>query len=193
VRNSGEPGMPGVTVYLDLNKDGKLESGEPTQVTNSFGSYKFSGLLAGAYRVREIPPAQYVQTAPAAKFYDLTLKPGANVTGKLFGNAHAAASISGRVFGDSNGNGVRDPGEVGMGLWKVFVDLNKDGVLDGNDLSTTTDFFGKWSFGGLTKGTYLIRVVPVDGLAATTATVLTVTVGDGQVSTGSLFGERATT
>lgn len=190
-RDAGEPGMAGVKVFLDSNANGKLDAGEPTQVSDASGNYTFSGLAAGSYRVREVVPTGYALTAPAAKSYSMTIASGAHSTGKNFGNAHAVASISGRVFGDSNGNGLLDHGEVGMGLWKIFLDTNNDGVLESGEQSTTTDILGNWSFKGLIKGTYHVRIVPVSGLTATTSKVLTITVGDAQQITGKLFGEQA--
>jgi hypothetical protein len=53
---------------------------------------------------------------------------------------------------------------------------------------------GAWSFTGLAAGTYVIRVVPVSGLVATTPTggVKTFTLTAGQSSVGNLFGEKTT-
>jgi hypothetical protein len=39
-----EPGLPGWTIYLDLNHDGKLDPGDPTAVTDSLGHYTFANL-----------------------------------------------------------------------------------------------------------------------------------------------------
>ena len=102
-------------------------------------------------------------------------------------------SISGKVFGDTNGDGKINNGEFGVGLWTVYLDLNKDGKLDAGDKSVTTDINGNWSFTGLAPQTYLVRVVPVAGIAATkpTGALLTITLAAGQVSAGNLFGERA--
>ncbi|HMP08657.1 MAG TPA: SdrD B-like domain-containing protein, partial [Lacipirellulaceae bacterium] len=69
----GEVGLPGVTIYLDLNDNGQLDDGEPAAVTavddpttpsNEAGAYAFTGLEAGSYIVREVLPGGYVQTAP---------------------------------------------------------------------------------------------------------------------------------
>jgi predicted outer membrane repeat protein len=104
----------------------------------------------------------------------------------------AAASISGEVFNDVNGNGKIDTGEEGLGLWTVYLDLNHDGKLDTGDKSVTTDIFGKWSFKGLAAGTYTARIVPVTGSKGTAPAsgALTIKLAAGQVSSGNLFGER---
>ncbi|HEX4796106.1 MAG TPA: choice-of-anchor Q domain-containing protein [Humisphaera sp.] len=103
-------------------------------------------------------------------------------------------SISGKVFDDANGDGKIDNGEFGAGLWTVYLDLNKDGKLDAGDRSVTTDIAGNWSFNGLAAQTYVVRVVPVAGIVATKPIggVLSITLAAGQVSSGNLFGERAT-
>ena len=104
----------------------------------------------------------------------------------------ALATIGGRVFGDTNANGLVDKGELGLGLYTVYIDKNNDGVFNTGDVKTTTDVSGNWSFTGLAAGKYVIRVVQIAGSAATKPTggVLTLTVTAGQVSTGNLFGEH---
>ena len=58
VQDAGEPGVPGVTVYLDydINGDGDFadagETGYKSTVTNALGEYIFTGLNGGAYQVR---------------------------------------------------------------------------------------------------------------------------------------------
>ncbi|BAY62588.1 YD repeat protein [Calothrix brevissima NIES-22] len=69
-----EPGLGGVTVYLDLNNNGLLDVNEPSQITafdnpntldiDETGQYKFTGLEAGTYIVREVIPQGYTQTYP---------------------------------------------------------------------------------------------------------------------------------
>jgi len=65
--DSGEPGLAGVTIFLDLNDNGVREENEPRQITNEQGRYIFSGLEAGTYVVREVVPADYQQTYPPVK------------------------------------------------------------------------------------------------------------------------------
>jgi hypothetical protein len=105
------------------------------------------------------------------------------------------ASIAGRVFDDANGNGKRDVGENGQGLWKVYLDLNNNGKFDSTDIATTTDILGNFKFNGLFAGKYTVRIVPVTGIATTTPSggSYTFTLTAGQAVTTALFGERSIT
>ena len=75
VRNNGEQGMSGITVYIDLNTDGMHDAAEPSVVTGADGSYliKTEGLAPGSYQLREVGPIGYEQTAPVSGFYEVTL------------------------------------------------------------------------------------------------------------------------
>ncbi|MEO0868154.1 MAG: lectin-like protein, partial [Cyanobacteria bacterium J06642_11] len=69
-----EPGLAGVTVYLDINNNGLLDPDEPTQITaaddpntpdiDETGQYAFTGLASGTYIVREVVPTGFRQTFP---------------------------------------------------------------------------------------------------------------------------------
>jgi hypothetical protein len=77
----------GVTVYLDTNNNGSLDSGEPTAVTNGQGTYKFANLVSGStYHVREVTPAGYNETYPDSKVYNESVTAGQNVTNDDFAN-----------------------------------------------------------------------------------------------------------
>jgi hypothetical protein len=73
-------------------------------------------------------------------------------------------SISGVVFNDINGNGVRDAGENAAANETVFLDLNLDGSLDAGDPTATTDANGLYTIAGLGAGTYRVRVQSSQGL-----------------------------
>ncbi len=73
VRGSDEPTIANRTVFLDGNKNGLLDSGEASTVTNNAGEYLFDGLGAGEYSVRQIVPDNWTPsfelTSDATKFF----------------------------------------------------------------------------------------------------------------------------
>ncbi|HEX4793997.1 MAG TPA: SdrD B-like domain-containing protein [Humisphaera sp.] len=191
--DTGEHGLANVKVYLDTNKNGAPDASEAFVLTDASGNFKFNNLAPNTYRVREVLPAGNALVAPILGYYDIPLAAGGTSVGSLFADTPASASIAGRVFNDVNGNGLRDVGEAGLGLFKVYIDFNNNGLIDGKDISVTTDVLGNWSFTSLIAGKYTIRVVPVAGLTVTKpiGSVLTITVIAGQASAGNLFGEKA--
>jgi 6-phosphogluconolactonase (cycloisomerase 2 family) len=64
VQDSGEAGYIGITVYLDLNDNGRLDLGEPNQITDGSGGYSFTSLAAGDYAVRQVMQSTFEQIAP---------------------------------------------------------------------------------------------------------------------------------
>jgi hypothetical protein len=84
-------GLPGWTVYIDSNGDGKPEPGEPTAQTNSAGFYQFTGLATGTYTVREVLMPGYLLSSPTASAgssYTVTVSTsGTTVQDQNFGNA----------------------------------------------------------------------------------------------------------
>lgn len=51
VEDAGETGLAGVTVYLDANANGGLDSGKVTVTTNGSGNYTFANVAAGTHQV----------------------------------------------------------------------------------------------------------------------------------------------
>ncbi|MGN6545779.1 MAG: Ig-like domain-containing protein, partial [Aureliella sp.] len=71
-------------------------------------------------------------------------------TGTIGGN------VSGTVYQDTNVNRVRDGGEPGLGGWRVYADLNNDGVLQSSEPIATTSSDGTFRM-SLNPGNYTIR------------------------------------
>ncbi len=63
IQEAGEAGLAGVTVYLDGNRNGTLDTDEDFRVTDSNGNYAFENLAAGDYLVRQIVPEEFRQTS----------------------------------------------------------------------------------------------------------------------------------
>jgi|GEM_PF-2736966 len=92
-----EPGLPGVTVYVDTNDNGKLDPGEKSAVTrqddpstplDEAGTYAITGVADGTWKVREVVPEGYIQTFPAANggAHSVTITTAGLVRGIDFGN-----------------------------------------------------------------------------------------------------------
>ncbi len=66
VRTPEDPAlqMPGITVFLDQNQNGVLETGEDSRTTDANGYYEFTGLPVGDYTVAQLVPADWLQTTP---------------------------------------------------------------------------------------------------------------------------------
>lgn len=69
--DSGEPGIAGSTIYIDLDNDVRIDIGEPRATTDANGNYRlsFAGLPAGTYFVREVVSPGFEATSPAGGFY----------------------------------------------------------------------------------------------------------------------------
>ncbi len=103
IQEAGEPGLAGLTVYLDANNNGTLDAGEVSTITDVNGNYSFDNLSAGTYHVLQLQQAGVLQTTanPAA----VTLAEDQTATGITFGD-FLLVSISGTKFQDTNANGV---------------------------------------------------------------------------------------
>lgn len=189
-RETGEPVLSGRKIFLDSNKNAKLDSGEPTATTGGSGNFKFSNLLPNTtYRLREALPGGWRVSSPATGYFDVPLSPGQNVTSRIFADTQKVL-ISGNVFNDINSSGTKTSGEAGLSGWRVYIDLNQDGTWQSNENNKLTDASGMFSFVSLIAGTYRIRVVVPAGYSQTAPPggAFNATLGNGQILTGRLFG-----
>ncbi|MHB9077543.1 MAG: Ig-like domain-containing protein [Pirellulaceae bacterium] len=68
--------------------------------------------------------------------------------------------IYGKKYYDADSDGVQDAGEAGLSGWTIYIDDNRNNVLDPGERSTVTDPQGNYSFVGLDLGTsYRLAVV----------------------------------
>ncbi|MEI8201339.1 MAG: DUF5979 domain-containing protein, partial [Eubacteriales bacterium] len=84
-------------------------------------------------------------------YHNRLAPPSTEWTGASEDNQMKASSVTvksgltGMKFFDANGNGLKDPGEIGLAGWTIWVDLDKDGVQDASDPSAVTDANGFYS------------------------------------------------
>lgn len=205
------------SVFEDSNGDGIRASSEPAQadvtveaidasglsvdtVSGRDGMFSMCGLPETSYRVIEIVPSGYRQTAPAGKRqisrylfvrdfgYDLQFC-NSDLANLNFGNFPLPGSIAGTKFSDPNGNGVRDPGEPGLpGVTIALAD--SQGHVVG---SQTTDASGAYRFDNLVHGSYTLSETVPPGYRQTApggSGTLSVNLAAGEAATGSDFGNQ---
>jgi uncharacterized delta-60 repeat protein len=192
VRQPGEPGVFGQTVYADLGNNGGWAYGDPETTTDSNGDYTLTGLPLGPVIIREILLSSQRQTFPSKGFGEHVTVGLSAVTGVNFGET-STVYISGTVFNDANGNGVQDAGELGIPGVIVYIDAANAGIFKAGDIETTTNSSGVYHFNGLTVGTYIVRQILPSGDKQTFPTLgygNHVTVAAGQTATGVNFGDQ---
>jgi hypothetical protein len=129
-RDAGENGVRGVTVFLDLDNDGRLDSGEPTSVTDQNGNFTLTTTQnVTNVAVRPVLSPGYLRTTTHPT---VTLTAGAAVTGTDIGlitNLPPQATPSRRLaagFIRGGKNFVKVMGDDGKELFEreVFSGLN---------------------------------------------------------------------
>jgi uncharacterized delta-60 repeat protein len=84
-----EPDMPGSVVFIDSNKNGKLDTNESSAKADAGGNYTLKVARGGTYRVVVVRTKGWINTTPAS--YDVTVKTHAQATTRF-----------GLSFADSN-------------------------------------------------------------------------------------------
>jgi uncharacterized repeat protein (TIGR01451 family) len=176
LQDSSETGVSGVTVDL-LDSTGTTTLA--TTTTNSSGLYSFTNLTAGTYEVEFVAPTGDAFTTAGAgtnPAIDSSANQTTGITapitltsGQVDDNVDAGltgtAALGDYVWFDTNGNGLIDSTETGVG--GVTVDLlNAAGT---STLAvTTTNNSGYYSFTNLAAGSYEVQFIAPTGEAFTT-------------------------
>ena len=195
IQDNGEQGIGGVRIdLLDA-------TGNPAQIfdsngnvipsfvfTEADGTYCFENLTAGTYSIVESQPGSYVDGKDVVgslggvvsndRFSQVELLNGQHGENYNFAEIRLA-SISGFVFGDSDGDCMYEPAEGDLPLENVVINLFDE---DGNLVATTTTGReGRYEFTGLLPGEYAVAELTPDGYIngdAHAGTINGVTVGE---------------
>ncbi|HEY9667923.1 MAG TPA: SdrD B-like domain-containing protein, partial [Coleofasciculaceae cyanobacterium] len=65
IREANEAALVGWTIFLDQNRNGRLDTGETSTTTDANGNYSFTGLAAGTYTVAEAVQAGWRSSFPS--------------------------------------------------------------------------------------------------------------------------------
>jgi uncharacterized repeat protein (TIGR01451 family) len=176
IQDVGENSLSGVTVEL-LDASGQVIT---SVVTVGDGSYAFTGVPSGDYTVREVDPDGFVSITDNE--VPVMIATGGAATAN-FGD-QLTATVSGAVYNDVDGDGIRDWGEEGIG--GVTVSLHN--VSSGEIFTVTTAGDGSYIFIGITPGIYEVVEIDPDRFTSTTPNTVEVTVPSGGSSVAS-FGD----
>lgn len=196
-----DPGLQNWQVFLDLNRNKLADVGEPTALTDVSGNYAFTNLQVGDYEVQEILPARWETTVAYDNTQTVSVFSGMETLARDFANFNlttaTAGSVSGTVWNDLNGNGIRETSagtgaysDPGLANWLVFVDLDANGILDVTDPQATTAADGTYTISGIVPGTVTIIEVAQSGWRATSPIggTHTLALKNGEIATGLDFG-----
>ncbi|MDX2168302.1 MAG: proprotein convertase P-domain-containing protein [Deltaproteobacteria bacterium] len=161
---SGEPGLPGWTVFVDEDGDGRLDpsgvcdgtASERCALSDAGGAWRISGLVGGVHRVTLV--AQPIARATTPVALDVLLVSDEDVVDDVRFGQFRFAVVSGHAFLDADGDGTRAGSELALVGWTVFADSDVDGSLDAGEPSANSDAAGDYQLGGLGAGTHAVRL-----------------------------------
>jgi uncharacterized repeat protein (TIGR01451 family) len=172
LQDSNEPGLPGVLVTL---------SNGQTTFTDPTGHYTFTNLLPGPYTVVESDPTGFASTTNNTV---PVVVPSGGTAVANFGDKQIG-SITGVVFNDVNGDGIKQPTENGLGSVTVQLLDSQNNVIR----TTTTAPDGSYSFPDVPPGAYTVREVDPTNFTSTTNNSVPVSVSPAGTATAN-FGDQ---
>ena len=194
VRDSGEPGLPGIEIRADAESGARLRG-----LTGADGAFEICGLShGGEFRVTEAVPFAYTQTAPlddrpsrrliAQDFGYFVIFCDENFNGLDFGNQLIPNAIGGIKFEDLNANGVRDPGEPGLAGFTIGLAPAAPGTPPVGTVVTDAD--GHFLFANVAAGSYILSETQQAGFSLTLPALnsIPVTLAAGGSSIANEFG-----
>ncbi|MEK7263627.1 MAG: SdrD B-like domain-containing protein, partial [Bacteroidota bacterium] len=166
--------------FEDINGNGNLDAGEPgvgnwkirlngtttintviseSTMTDGNGNFQFTNLRGGTYTISEEIASGWTQTFPPNTSYTDAITSGSNLTNRNFGNFKDGV-ISGIVYNDINGNGIKDASDIGIQNWQMKISGTASDTV-------ATDENGNYTFTGLQVGNYSVAKINQEGWTQT--------------------------
>lgn len=196
IQDQGEPGIGGVAVHLFDDAGRTIGS----TVTDGDGRYEFRNLWYGEYHVEVDVPAGYLasprnQGSDDSRDSDIdsagvmaeTLLDPREHDPRWDAGLYRRASIGNLVWEDLDGDGIRDPGEPGVGGVTVRL-FGGAGTEVG---STVTGADGSYVFSNLTPGAYHIEIVIPGGFVASPRDQGSDEAMDSDIDSGGVMAQTA--
>src|SRR6202035_523335 len=92
-QDSGEPGIAGQTVFLDLDGSGTFKPADPTATTDANGNYQLTVTSPGTYALRQLLYGGVLIDAPASGSYSVTITSGATIAGQNFADVPTSIAV----------------------------------------------------------------------------------------------------
>lgn len=150
-----QSGVGGLSV--EMRPIGFAEGEEPAVVvTNDLGEFGFTGVLPGTYEVRLVLPEGYLcdEAENGTLIRVMQLEQGDTFSmGEIL--VRRAASVSGRVRVDDDGDGILDAGAQPLSGVRVILLSTEDGHT-GTAAETLSGADGSYRFDGLEAGRYSV-------------------------------------
>ncbi len=138
-----------ITKTVDTDSDGHFVFIVPE------GDYTLTYDMAD---VTAINPALTDTTTPTSFTFHAT--PGEDWHPVFDFGVDNSGSLGDRVWNDTNGNGIQDTGEIGIGNVTLYLCLTTPCDAASSLATTTTDPTGMYKFSGLGDGTFYVSVNP---------------------------------
>lgn len=173
IRDTGESGLSGWTVFLDANENDVIDEDEVTSVSGSDGSFQLFQVPGfREYRIVVRPREGWETSLSQAELSassTIQVPAGGDIAGRDFGFRRVTgtgqstnSTLGGRVYDDLNGNGVYDLSiDLPRGGISVYLDANNDSIrnLGADEPVVVTDSQGHYTFGGLGSRIVAVRTL----------------------------------
>ena len=166
IKEPGEPGMAGFTIYISSNCNTETFSSVPAGYSTTTDTAGYYNIMVPHYGVKVVMglPSNYTVTYPANNYYNVNFSSGTIHPGHDFGVSALSVHICGRTYLDDNNDSLYNTGE---GILPGVM-LTSTNTITGLVYHTYSGSNGNYCF-DLPPGNFVVRPVnaPLDSATFT--------------------------